>query len=107
MKLPRLTVAVLALFLAGLLSVLVGRDLHGDEHATSDGATDSCPDDDEGGPCGPACPCACCPGPAKVFTFSSDRSGPLLPLALARYVSASSDSVLPDVFQRVFHPPRV
>lgn len=97
-------------FVAGVISPAVGETLH--EAASADEACHSggspCPDPDAGGdPCGPACPCACCPGHRTAPALAAGDSVRGAPGA-GRFEAGPPDALHPkDVFRRVFHPPRV
>jgi len=67
-----------------------------------------CPDPDEhGDPCGPMCPCTCCPshGMSKYF-IETEISRAFQPSAII--VNIQPDNLHPKAIpHRVFHPPRV
>jgi hypothetical protein len=67
----------------------------------------SCPDPGGGGdPCGPSCPCTCCPGHRPPVAFSGFESIVLIPPS-ADLIAASPTDLHPrDVDQSIFHPPR-
>ncbi|MEK7705250.1 MAG: hypothetical protein AAB426_09845 [Myxococcota bacterium] len=109
MKLQHLSATVSLLVVAGLVSAAAGEALHAlasaDRVGRSEGS--SCPDPgDDGNPCGPACPCVCCPGHLTAGVLMSPR--PIVD------VPASDDLIIPwrdalhskDVLSRIFHPPR-
>ena len=112
MNSPRLHSLLVVLALAGAASpAAVGELLHAASSGWSDGACHEgapCPDPDEGGdPCGPTCPCACCPGhrTAPALAVGGPAHGSL---AARHFEAAPLEALHPkDVLRRVFHPPRV
>jgi hypothetical protein len=64
MKLHRLALVMLFLFVAGVVSTAAGQALNAfasADQVSAGSSSSSCPDPDgDGSPCGPACPCACC-----------------------------------------------
>lgn len=110
MKLQRLALVVLFLFVAGLVSATAGEVLHSlvssDQVNCSEGP--SCPDpDDDGNPCGPACPCACCPGHSAASVVVSARPS-IQAMPSGELQASLADDLHPkDVYYRIFHPPRV
>ena len=101
---PAVLVAVVLLFFAadgplGLLADL-GHLCHSDE-------TD-CPDKDgDGAPCGPDCPCSCCPGhqvmPALLqLSFFLDAPGPA-----AAADPTEKSPAQKDISSLIFRPPRI
>ncbi|HUU00033.1 MAG TPA: DUF6660 family protein [Myxococcota bacterium] len=109
MKLQRLALAVLFLFVAGLVSATAGEILltlvSSDRVNCSEGP--SCPDpDDDGNPCGPTCPCACCPGHSAAAAFVSIRPS-IQALPSDEFQASLTDDLHPKDFHfRIFHPPR-
>ena len=107
--LNRLAPVVLFLFVAGLVSAAAGEALHSAASAdpVNSAESSSCPDPgDDGNPCGPTCPCACCPGHLTVAAFVMTRSSlPALP-SDERLVFETHDLQPKDVHFRIFHPPR-
>jgi hypothetical protein len=68
-----------------------------------------CPDrDHDGKPCGPLCPCTCCPGHGIVPADVPSLSVPFVVSALSTEAELPSIERLDpvDVVFRVFHPPR-
>ena len=110
MKLQRLTLVVLILFVTGLIPAMAGEAPHstagGGQVPPPEGT--SCPNPgSDGDPFGPACPCACCPGHATTAEFLSFRP------SLEAPPSDELALPLPDalhpkgVLSHIFHPPRV
>jgi hypothetical protein len=109
MNLQRLALIVLFLFVAGLVSTAAGEALHsstsGDQVSHSEGS--SCPDpDDDGNPCGPTCPYACCPGHVACAAFAVQSF--CLGVPPSNEIKLQHDDALnpKDVHFRIFHPPR-
>lgn len=111
MKLQRLASIVLFLFVAGLVSTAAGEALHASADAVqgshAENPSSSCPDPgDDGKPCGPACPCACCPGHVSAAAFVAARPS-IHPPPSGEHRPALPDDLHPkDVHFHVFHPPR-
>ena len=106
----KLTVAVL---LSSLVTLTLPASAHEDHEpakaadAVADSGSSACPDgDDHGMPCGPTCPCICCPGHLLrlayfpgVPTVRSPMTGPV--------ETVTADNLHPtDITDRIFHPPR-
>jgi len=94
-------------FLAGIVSPALVETLHA-AATTDDCHSDGpCNDPGDGGkPCGPTCPCACCPGHRTVPALAVDDSHHGSPVA-AQFEAAPPDTLNhEDVVSRVFHPPR-
>ncbi|HUT79441.1 MAG TPA: hypothetical protein VM285_17220 [Polyangia bacterium] len=100
---------LLVLLFPGIASAPSGETLHGwtgaDERHHSEG--DPCPDPvDDGHPCGPTCPCTCCPGHLTKIAIA-----PVRPVIAAR-PDSEVEAVLPtalhpkEIINRIFHPPR-
>lgn len=109
MKLRRLATVVLFLFVAGLASAAASEALHSsvDPSSASSAEHSSCPDPgDDGNPCGPACPCACCPGHVTAAAFVAVESAHQLPPTAELHVFVPRDLHPKDVYFRIFHPPR-
>jgi hypothetical protein len=109
-KLRRLAMVVLLLFIAGYISTSAGEVIHSmaNEAHASEAKGSSCPDPgNDGAPCGPECPCTCCPGHRLAVAFPI--SGPSI-------VAPSSDDLDPalpadlhpkEIGKNIFRPPRV
>ena len=109
MSLRRFTSVVLTFFLAGLWSVTageLGRLALGDDHGChADGG--SCPDEpDHGHACGPACPCACCPGHAPVVSSGISPLSPWLPPTVELTAPSLGAVHSNDVPLGIYRPPR-
>lgn len=109
MNLPRLALCALFVLVAGLVSATAGTIVHASEeaHPASHFDSSSCPDPcDDGVPCGPSCPCACCPGHATVVVFAAVR--PVIPAPPIDELESPSHDILEpqDVHFRIFRPPR-
>jgi hypothetical protein len=108
-KAHHLVPAVLVVFIAELASAAVGESLHEstgiDEMHHSKGS--SCPDpaNDED-PCGPTCPCTCCPGHLTATAIALVH--PFIAAQLTDELEAMSQRALypKEVLDRVFRPPR-
>jgi hypothetical protein len=77
-----------------------------DQVSHDDGST--CPDSDHGGPCGPVCPCTCCPGHAMAAAASSVAVPTTLALAQPVHeveVSPPEELHPKDFLARIFRPP--
>jgi hypothetical protein len=73
----------------------------------SSAETDRCPDPDSNGqPCGPECPCACCPGHSSAVAFLSGWPSLGAPSSHENRASSPDDLHPKDVRVRIFHPPR-
>jgi hypothetical protein len=110
MKPHRLALVVMFLFVAGIVSTAAGQALNAfvgaDQASSSESTGSSCPDPDEDGtPCGPACPCACC-GHSVRAAFVSVPPFIQAPLSDELALSLPDDLHPKDVRVRVFHPPR-
>jgi hypothetical protein len=110
MKLQRLALVVPLLFLAGFVPAAAGELapswLGAGQASCLDGS--SCPDpDNHGHPCGPACPCACCPGHQAATAASLTRPSIGIPPANSLEACSAGDLHPKDVPHRIFHPPRV
>jgi hypothetical protein len=94
-------------FVTGVVSPAVGESLHATSDNQADHSGSPCSDPDAGGePCGPACPCACCPGhrTPPALAVGDAVSGALI---AGQFEAGLPDTLHPkDVFRRVFHPPR-
>ncbi|MBN1610198.1 MAG: hypothetical protein JW940_26460 [Polyangiaceae bacterium] len=69
----------------------------------------TCPDrDHDGKPCGPLCPCTCCPGHGMVPADVPSPSVPVVVSTLSTEVDLVSAEELDPILvvSRVFHPPR-
>jgi hypothetical protein len=111
MNLQRLALVVLFLFVAGLVSGAAGEAMHAsasaDQVSHSESSGSSCPDPgDDGKPCGPTCPCACCPGHLTTAAFVSVRPSIQPPPSDELHVSRLDELHPKDVHFRIFHPPR-
>jgi hypothetical protein len=109
MKLQPLALAVLFLFVAGFVSATAGEVLHAsagvDRESHSEGS--SCPDPgDDGNPCGPACPCACCPGHSPAAAFVSVWPALEAQPSHGHHASLTDDLDPKDAHFRIFRPPR-
>lgn len=110
----RMIRVVLLCFVIGLIASAAGEllDLSVDPvasaHAHGVAHSHACPDpEQDGSPCGPACPCTCCPGhsvPAAVVY--ADRPSLLIPPAAQLQAVPPRDLHPEDVLRRIFHPPR-
>jgi len=108
MKLQCLTIVVLLLFVAGLVSA-AGETLHAS--TSSDQGShcygSSCPDPgSDGGPCGPTCPSACCPGHSMIAAFTAVRPSIEAPPSDELSALSPNDLYPKDILYRIFHPPR-
>ena len=109
MKLRGLATFVLALFVAGLFSTAEAEVLHAtaDPSAAGQSGGTPCPDPgDEGDPCGPDCPCACCPGQRPAATFPSLALAIVAPPMKELEPLVPVEPTLSEIGQRIFHPPR-
>jgi hypothetical protein len=109
MKLRCLATLVLALFVGGLFSTAEAEVLHSTvaPSAASQGAGTTCPDPGkEGDPCGPDCPCACCPGHRPAATFPSVALAIVAPAMKELVPLVPVEPTLSEIGQRIFHPPR-
>jgi hypothetical protein len=107
MGMQRFAVVVLAMFIAGFTMADIGELLHVGSDSTAHVDGPSCPDPgDDGAPCGPDCPCTCCPG--HRITMSSSCIRPHLVILTARTLVLSywHDLHPYDVELSVFRPPR-
>jgi hypothetical protein len=112
MRLWRIAVVVLLCLVAGFVSTAGGLGLRPtastDQVTHNDGST--CLDSDHGRePCGPMCPCTCCPGHGTVATPFA--SGELAVISLAPPVHEVEASRPQDLHPKellfsIFHPPR-
>ena len=109
MKLRRFGLAVLLIFVGGLVCATAGEVLHSSTKADQVGRSESpfCPDPgNDGGPCAATCPCACCPGHLRVTASATVQpsTNALLPDELD---ASSPDDLNPkNIVSRIFHPPR-
>ncbi|MFZ5786470.1 MAG: hypothetical protein ACOY3Y_08505 [Acidobacteriota bacterium] len=106
MMLRTLARVVLVWFVVGIAAPAVGENLYANAEGESH-AGGPCQDPDpDGHPCGPVCPCACCPGHRVPPALTS--GGPLLgaPLPLHLETRPAEAFHPQDVLRRVFHPPR-
>ena len=121
MRLCRLAGIWLLLVVAGLaLAVHEGAHRAGDPSSPSAAhrhlVGSSCPDPgNDGDPCGPECPCACCFSTARTAAVAPSLAvvldavahpiwGPPLPDKLD---VSQEDRLHPkEIFRRIFHPPR-
>jgi hypothetical protein len=97
-------------FVDGSVSAAVSEFLYASAgaHPMSHSESSSCPDPgDDGNPCGPTCPCACCPGHLAAATFVSVRPSIQAPPSDEFQLSLLNDLHPKDVIFRIFHPPRV
>jgi hypothetical protein len=62
--------------------------------------------EDDGGPCDPSCPCACCPGHSVVKALSSSGVNLQLPPPQAIEAAGVAELQPAEVIDRIFHPPR-
>jgi hypothetical protein len=110
MKLQRLALVVLFLFVAGLVSTAAGQALNAfasADQTNTESTSSSCPDPgDDGTPCSPACPCACCPGHSVRAAFVSVPPFIQAPLSDELEIPLPDDLHPKDVRSRIFHPPR-
>ena len=68
---------------------------------------DSCPDPGtDGQPCGPGCPCFCCPGHANGLAVFPLRTSVGIPPSSEFELEAHDDLRPKGVLRRIFHPPR-
>lgn len=109
MKLQRVAVLVLFVFVAGMVSATAGEVLRswasGDQIGHTEGSP--CPDpDDKGHPCGPACACTCCPGHAATTLFVPQHLTFRPPESEELNLGIYDDLHPKDVHFRIFHPPR-
>lgn len=103
--------ALLALFLVGFFlssagEVLAATHAAGEAPASHEEGS-SCPDPArDGEPCGPACPCACCPG--HRLTVACAGTEPFVPAPPPSDLFLALPTVLHprEIGQRIFHPPR-
>ncbi|HOC44256.1 MAG TPA: hypothetical protein PKJ99_14675 [Thermoanaerobaculales bacterium] len=101
----RLALLALAVVMAGLVAAAPYWGASA-AHAEETEAT-PCPDPgDDGSPCGPSCPCACCPGhaptPAVVVAQCSVAAPSPSTLETTPHRALQST----DLRLRIFHPPR-
>lgn len=100
--------ALLLLLLLGTVVPALGETPHAASSALEAGHADGapCPDSEgNGDPCGPACPCACCPG-HRVPALASAHAH-AIPSTPGALEALPLDALNPqDVVRRVFHPPR-
>ena len=74
---------------------------------TAPSAADSCPDPGtDGQPCGPGCPCFCCPGHANGLAVVSLRTSVGNPPSSEFELETHDDLRPKGVLRRIFHPPR-
>lgn len=109
MRLRRLATVVLFVFVAGFVSAAAGEALHSsvDSSLASSAESSSCPDPGEdGSPCGPTCPCACCPGHLTMAAFGAAESVHHFPSTAELHVFVPRNLHPKDVYFRIFHPPR-
>lgn len=117
MNLQRLAIVVLFLFVTGLVSAAAGEALHAsagaDEATHAESSGPSCPDSgDDGKPCGPMCPCTCCPGHLTVAAFVTVAASVTVGPTVQHSPSSKPHTSLPDglhpkdTYSRIFHPPR-
>jgi hypothetical protein len=110
MILRRLAVIVLFIFAPGLISTAAGAILHSlaREDQVNHSESSSCPDPcDNGNPCSPTCPCACCPGHSSAPAFVSVRPSLEAPPFHEHQASLPDGAVHPkDVLFRIYRPPR-
>lgn len=71
-------------------------------HVTNAGCPDS---DHEGHHCGPACPCACCPGHAVSIVGTATVVGPIH-LPPVDFVTEITEPQPAEYVFRIFRPPR-
>ena len=110
MKRRCLHLFVLLLFSTGIVSTSVGEALREstgvDEVHHAEGSTCPDPDSDEH-PCGPSCPCTCCPGHLTAAAITPLQPVIVAPLSDEIEISMRDDLHPKDVLSRIFHPPRV
>ena len=110
MRLPRLALAVMLFFFAGLVGAsageVLGSSVGGDQVTHIEGSP--CPDPDHSGdPCGPGCACTCCPGHAPAVAFAIPSLKLAQPPLSKLKVHPNEDLHPQDVLSRIFHPPRL
>ncbi|MBI5507426.1 MAG: hypothetical protein HY903_01615 [Deltaproteobacteria bacterium] len=106
----RLALPVLCLIAAAAVLSFFARDSV-DAAVATPGAADAsdpgCPDPDtHGRPCGPSCPCACCPGHMVRVALLPGVPTMGAPTATALDTIVVTRCTPVDVLQRIFHPPR-
>jgi hypothetical protein len=107
--LRRVAGTVLSLFVVAFVAGAFGQAVHESGHAghadLAEGA--SCPDSDtDGAPCGPTCPCTCCPGhsgAAVIVSHSAEFSTLTSAVACGSVVNDLDPKEIPFP---IFHPPR-
>ncbi len=106
MMLRALARVALVWFMVGVAAPALGESLHAGTDEASHAAA-PCPDPDPGGhPCGPVCPCACCPG-HRVSPALTAGGPPLVAPSTLHLEHRLAETFHPqDVLRRVFHPPR-
>jgi hypothetical protein len=110
MSLNRLALIVLFFFAIGLAPAAADEALHlashADEASPFEYANAPCPDSEDGHPCGPACPCACCPGHRTIAAFVTVSPAFQELPSPERFASPAERLHPQDVFFSFFHPPR-
>jgi hypothetical protein len=107
--LTRIAATVLSVFVVAFVAGAFGQAVHEANHSGhsdhSGGA--SCPDADaDGAPCGPTCPCTCCPGhsgAAVIVSHATEFSTLTTAVACGSVVI---DLDPKDIPFPIFHPPR-
>ena len=107
----RRALAFLVLLVLVVSSTLATADEVFHTNATYGEATpstaDSCPDPGtDGQPCGPGCPCFCCPGHANGLAVFPPRPSVGIPPSGEFELEAHDDLRPKGVLRRIFHPPR-
>jgi hypothetical protein len=105
----RFALLVFLLFVAGIFSATADGMAHASVRADAMGDSDgpSCPDPaDDGIPCGPTCPCACCPGHSMAVPFMLTEPAFRAPTSDDLELPLLTNLHPKDVPVRIFHPPR-
>lgn len=104
-----LALLVLFVFVAGSTLATADEVLHSSARSgpSAPSTADSCPDPGtDGQPCGPGCPCFCCPGHANGLAVFPPRPSVGIPPSSEFELEAHDDLRPKGVLRRIFHPPR-